>query len=272
MKEHIEVRASVSSSPGPAGSSRAVYLDHPATSWPKPPDVVRAMGDFLENAGGNPGRSGHSLSIAAGRIVYAAREALCDFLNAPRPDRVIFTQNATHALNMVIRTVLRPGDTVLVSSAEHNSVMRPIRAAEAEGVEVLTVPCDPSGAIDPEEFRALASSGVRLVVLAHASNVIARIQPVAELAETARSSGAMVLIDAAQTVGAIPVDVREIGADFLAFTGHKALHGPPGTGGLVLCTDRAVEQIAPLTFGGTGSGSRYETQPEMLPDRLAAAG
>lgn len=244
-----------------------IYLDHPATSWPKPPEVVRAMTDFLEKAGGNPGRSGHRLSAAAGRVVYETREVLAGFFDVPRPDHVIFTQNATHALNLVIHGVLKPGDTVLTTSVEHNSVMRPLRHAENQGVQVVTAPCSPTGEIDLQAFADLVK-GVRLVIVTHASNVIGPILPVADLAATAREAGAIVLVDAAQTAGVVPIDVREMGIDFLAFTGHKALQGPPGTGGLILCTDRAADEIRPLICGGTGSSSQSQQQPDALPDRL----
>lgn len=247
-----------------------IYLDHPATSWPKPACVIEAMKDFLERAGGNPGRSGHRLSIDAGRIVYDARERLAEFFGAPQANSVIFAHNATHALNIVIQTVLRPGDTVLTTAIEHNSVMRPLRAAEAAGVVVLTAPCDPTGRPDLDAFRRLAGQDIRLAIMTHASNVIGRIMPVAELSEIARRNGAMVLIDAAQTAGILPVNSQETGADFIAFTGHKALHGPPGTGGLVLCSDRASEEIGPLIRGGTGSRSISEEHPDVLPDRLEA--
>lgn len=254
----------------PVEPGELVYLDHPATSWPKPPGVMEAMGAFLENLGGNPGRSGHRLSIAAGRAVYETREMLARFFNAPRTDHVVFAHNATHALNMVIQTVLRPGDTALTAAAEHNSVMRPLRAAQAQGVRVLVAPCSATGQVDREAFRSMLVPGVRLVVLTHASNVLGRIVPVAQLALIAHAAGALVLVDAAQTAGVIPIDVQDIGADFLAFTGHKALQGPPGTGGLVLGSERAAREIRPFMRGGTGSGSGSDDHPDALPDRLEA--
>jgi cysteine desulfurase family protein len=245
-----------------------IYLDHPATSWPKPPEVACAMTDFLEQAGGNPGRSGHRLSIAAGRIVYETRDALASIFGAPKPDHVIFAHNATHALNTVIQGVLRPGDTALTTSMEHNSVMRPLRFAESRGVRVRIAPCSATGEVDTRAFEELVKRGVRLVILTHASNVIGRIVPVADLAGIAREAGAMVLVDAAQTAGVLPISVCEMGIDFLAFTGHKALQGPPGTGGLILCSDRAADEIKPLMRGGTGSSSQSQEQPDALPDRL----
>ncbi|MGI6295110.1 MAG: aminotransferase class V-fold PLP-dependent enzyme [Armatimonadota bacterium] len=247
-----------------------IYLDHPATSWPKPPVVVEAMKDFLETTGANPGRSGHRLSIAAGRVVHEAREGLANFFGATKTDRVIFTNNATQALNMVIHTTLKPGDTVLTTSVEHNSVMRPLRTAEARGVRVLVAPCDPSGQIDLDAFRQLLSHDVRLVVMTHASNVIGRIMPVSDIFQMAHCAGAMTLLDAAQTAGVVPIRAADLYADFIAFTGHKSLQGPPGTGGLVICTDRAESEISTFMQGGTGSRSQSETHPEVLPDRLEA--
>ena len=245
-----------------------IYLDHPATSWPKPPSVIQAMNDFLEKAGGNPGRSGHSLSIAAGRVVYDTREALAHFFGAPKTDSVIFTHNATHALNMVIQTVLKPGDKVVTTCIEHNSVMRPLRDVEKLGVQVLTLPCSLTGAVHQDEYCDFLKRGVRLVVLNHASNVIGQITEVAALSRVARAAGAMILLDAAQTAGVIPINAQEMEVDYIAFTGHKALLGPPGTGGLILCTDRAAKEIGALISGGTGSRSQSEHQPDDLPDKL----
>lgn len=247
-----------------------IYLDHPATSWPKPPIVIQAMKDFLETTGANPGRSGHRLSVAAGRVVHEAREALAGFFGAAKPDRVIFANNATQALNTVIHTVLKPGDTALTTSIEHNSVMRPLRAAEARGVRLLISPCAPSGEIDPVAFRQLLSHGVRLVVMTHASNVIGRVMPISEMFQMAHDAGAMTLLDSAQTAGVVPISAEDDHTDFIAFTGHKSLHGPPGAGGLVLCTDRAENEISAFMQGGTGSRSQSEEHPETLPDRLEA--
>lgn len=252
-----------------------IYLDHAATSWPKPPEVLRAMTAFLEEAGGNPGRSGHRLSVAAGRIVYQAREAVAGLLHAPDPLAVIFTHNATHALNLALHGLLQPGDRVVTGGMEHNSVMRPLRALEATGVEVMAVPASPEGRLDPGDFVRALRSGARLVVLNHASNVVGTIAPAAEVAQVAHAAGALLLLDAAQTAGVLPIDMQAMGLDLLAFTGHKGLQGPPGTGGLVLnlpsgeaWRDELLRQIHPLLQGGTGSSSVSEQQPDHLPDRL----
>lgn len=250
--------------------SAPIYLDHAATSWPKPPEVVRAMATFLELEGGNPGRSGHRLSIAAGRAIYACREALAELLNAPDPLRVVFTSNATHALNLALHGLLRPGHRVVASGMEHNAVMRPLRHLEARGVEVIVVPCARDGSLDLEAFRRALAPGTRLVVLAHGSNVSGTLAPVAELAPLVHAAGALLLVDAAQTLGVLPIDMQAMGIDLLAFTGHKGLQGPTGAGGLVFGSRVDPGELVPLLQGGTGSRSEHETQPEMLPDKFEA--
>jgi cysteine desulfurase family protein len=257
--------------------SDLIYLDHAATSWPKPAQVLAAMHDFLAEAGGNPGRSGHRLSIAAGRIVYDAREAVAELFNAPDPMRVIFTLNATHAINIALHGLLQPGDRVVTSGIEHNAVMRPLRALESPSrnlvsprnrVSLDVIPCHADGALDLAAAERLITPGTRLVALNHASNVVGTILPVAQVAELARRAGALLLVDAAQTAGALPIDMPALGIDLLAFTGHKALLGPPGTGGLVIGDRVDTASMAPLLRGGTGSRSEFEVQPEDCPDKF----
>ena len=245
-----------------------IYLDHAATSWPKPPGVIRAMADYLESAGGNPGRSGHSLSIEAGRIIYAAREAVAELFHAPDPLRVIFTLNATHAINLALCGLLRPGDHVVTSGIEHNSVMRPLRALENRGVRLTVVACNTDGSLDPARVAAAITPRTRMVAITHASNVTGTILPVREVAEAAHNAGALLLLDAAQTAGVLPIDVQAMGIDLLAFTGHKGLQGPPGTGGLVIGERVSIGQMEPLVRGGTGSRSEHEFQPEDVPDKF----
>lgn len=245
-----------------------IYLDNAATSWPKPPEVLQAMTDYLERAGGNPGRSGHRLSIEAGRIVYNAREMLADFFGAPSPLRVIFTLNATHAINLALRGLLKPGDKVVTSSMEHNAVMRPLRALEAQGVQMDIVPCREDGTLGLTSLEQAVTPGTRLVVLNHASNVCGTILPVEAAAGIAHHAGALLLVDAAQSAGSLPIDIQSMGIDLLAFTGHKSLLGPPGTGGLVLSESVDPAQLEPLVRGGTGSRSEFEVQPDDLPDRF----
>ncbi len=245
-----------------------IYLDHAATSWPKPPAVIRAMADFFDHAGGNPGRSGHHLSLAAARIVYDARESLAELFRVPDPLRIIFTANATHAINLVLRGVLHAGDRVVTTGMEHNAVMRPLRALEERGVQLAVIPCAADGSLDLAQAAAAITPGARLVVINHASNVAGTILPAAELARLAHQAGAWLLLDAAQTAGVVPIDVQAMGIDLLAFTGHKGLQGPPGTGGLLINETVDTSQIEPLMRGGTGSYSEHEAQPEACPDKF----
>ncbi|MHB0859573.1 MAG: aminotransferase class V-fold PLP-dependent enzyme [Anaerolineae bacterium] len=245
-----------------------IYLDNAATSWPKPPQVLAAMTEYLQSAGGNPGRSAHALSIAAGRSLYETRELLAILFHAPDPLRIVFTLNVTQAINLALRGLLRPGDRVVTSSVEHNAVMRPLRALEREGVEVVVVPCGSDTLLDPADLAKAITPGTRLVVLTHASNVTGAIQPIAEAARLAHDAGALVLVDAAQSAGVVPIDVQAMEIDLLGFTGHKGLQGPPGTGGLVIGPRVDVLAMQPLERGGTGSNSEHEEQPEHLPDKF----
>ena len=240
-----------------------IYFDNAATSWPKPRSVAAAMVDQLENAGGNPGRAGHHLSLAAASVVAEAREAVGRLFNAADPERVVFTHNATHALNLALHGLLRQGDHVVTTSIEHNSVMRPLRHFERSGIELTIAACRRDGTLDVEAVARALRANTRLLVATHASNVSGTVLPIGELATLARSRGVLFLVDASQTAGTIPIDVAALGVDLLAFTGHKALLGPTGTGGLYI---RDGVELKPLLRGGTGSESQYEIQPLFLPD------
>jgi cysteine desulfurase family protein len=244
-----------------------LYFDNAATSWPKPEETLAAMGRFLREIGGNPGRSGHRLSIEAGRIILDAREAAAELLGAGDPFRIIFTKNATEALNIPFRGFLKPGDHVITSGMEHNSVMRPLRALEKEGLGISVVPCSVRGELDPEDIPPAIRSNTKAIILTHASNVTGTILPIAEAGRIACEHGLILIVDAAQTAGALPIHVREMGIDLLAFSGHKSLYGPPGTGGLYI-RKGLEKQILPLMTGGTGSRSEFEEQPDFLPDKF----
>ena len=243
-----------------------IYLDNAATSWPKPLGVLEAMIHFMQEVGANPGRSGHRLSVEAGRIVYETREALAELFHIEDPLRIVFTLNVTEALNLALYGILRPGDHVLTSSMEHNSVMRPLRALERAGVELTVVTCSPQGFLDPAEVEAAIRPNTTMVVLNHASNVTGSLLPVAEAGRICRQHNLLLLVDAAQTAGAYPIDVEADGIDLLGFTGHKALYGPMGTGGLYIGPRVDLERFEPLIRGGTGSRSELEEQPDFLPD------
>jgi cysteine desulfurase family protein len=222
---------------------------------------------YMERVGANPGRSGHRLSIEAARIVYETREAVAGLFHAPDPLRVIFTAQVTQALNLALHGWLRPGDHVVTSGMEHNAVMRPLRALERAGVQVTAVPCSSQGLLNPDDVRAALQPNTALIVLNHASNVCGTLLPVAEVGQIARQHGVPFLVDAAQTGGAYPVDVQALGIDMLAFTGHKSMLGPMGTGGLILGPGVDVDRLEPQWQGGTGSRSESEKQPIALPDK-----
>jgi len=245
-----------------------IYLDYAATSWPKPPQVGQAMVEFMERAGGNPGRSGHRLSIAAGRVMLETREALAQLFNAPDPLRIVLSPNVTYALNLALYGLLAPGDRVVTTGIEHNSVMRPLRTLQASGVDVVVVPCRLDGSIDLEAMAKALAPGTTLVVVNHASNVMGTIAPVARIATWAHEAGALFLVDAAQTAGVLPIDVQAMGVDVLAFTGHKGLLGPTGTGGMAIAPSVSPERFRAVFTGGTGSRSQEELPPEVFPDRL----
>jgi len=245
-----------------------IYLDNAATSWPKPLEVMKAMANAIEYAGGNPGRSGHRLSIAAGRIVLDVREKVAAFFGVDDPLRIIFTINATAALNLAIQGILQPGHRVVTSSMEHNSVMRPLRHLAEAGVQLEVIPSRTDGTCDLDLWSRALEKPARLVVVNHASNVVGTLAPLAELARLAHSAGAVFLVDAAQTAGVVPIDMKEAGIDVLAFAGHKGTLGPGGTGGLVINDNMDHHLIKPLLLGGTGSLSDKEEQPDLLPDKL----
>jgi len=243
-----------------------IYFDNAATTWPKPPQVTEAMVTFLEEVGANPGRAAHRRAVESGRIVYDAREAVAELFNAPDPLRVVFGANVTEALNLALRGYLRPGDHVITSHMEHNSVMRPLRALERQGVHLTVVGCSPEGSLDPADVEAAIRPNTLMVVLNHASNVVGTLLPVAEVGRIARKHDLLLLVDAAQTGGAYPIDMDAERIDLLGFTGHKSLYGPMGTGGLLIGERVDVERLQPLKRGGTGSNSEFEEQPDFLPD------
>ena len=248
-------------------SERLIYLDNAATSHPKPEIVIQAMEAFMRNVGGNPGRSGHRLSIEAGRIIFETREKIAALFGISDSSRVIFGQNATEAINLGLKGLLRRGDHVITSSMEHNSVMRPLRALEREGIDLTVVPCSREGFLDPAEIQKAIRKNSRMVVLNHGSNVVGTLLPLAPVGKICRNHGILFMVDAAQTAGVIPIDMEKEKIDLLALTGHKALFGPQGTGGLVMGERVNEKNLEPLKRGGTGSRSELEEQPDFLPDR-----
>jgi cysteine desulfurase family protein len=245
--------------------SRIIYLDHAATSWPKPQTVEAEMVRLLRELTANPGRSGHLPSLESARLVFDTRSRLAQLFGAADSANVVFTRGATEGLNLVLKGFLRPGDRVGVSPLEHNSVMRPLtRLAHERGVVVETLPADGFGRIDIEAAAKLAG-GYRLVAVAHASNVNGAVQDLRALARAL--PGTPLLADAAQTAGVLPIDVAADGIAFLACSAHKGLLGPTGVGVCYLGPDHGVE---PLLEGGTGSQSESVEHPTFRPDRYEA--
>ncbi len=248
--------------------SHNYYFDNAATSWPKPESVYRAAELQMRQACGNPGRSGHTRTLEADRLIYRTREAVAGLLKVSDPARIIFTLNATDALNMALKGLLEPGDHVLYTAMEHNSVLRPLGRLRRDGIITTTmVPCSESGDPDLDALENAYQAGTRLLVINHASNVTGTIAPLEKMIKSAHTRGVKVLIDAAQTAGSLEINAEGLGIDLLAFTGHKSLLGPTGTGGLYVRRDL---NLKPLREGGTGSQSETDIHPESMPERLEA--
>ena len=242
-----------------------IYLDNAATSWPKPEIVYKTMDEFLRTKGGNPGRGSHSMALAARQTVDETRMLIARFINAPEINRVIFTLNCTDALNLGLKGLLKPSDHVVTSCIGHNSLVRPLRKLESLGVKVTWVPSSPdSGVLSPRDIEAAITKDTKLVVVTHASNVTGVIQPIEEYGAVIRRRNLIFMVDAAQTAGKYPIDVQASNIDLLAFSGHKGLFGPPGTGALYIGNRVNLDS---LREGGTGSYSEEEEQPVILPDR-----
>lgn len=246
---------------------RIIYLDNAATSWPKPPQMLDAINQFNEEIGANAGRSGHQRSVQSARIVYETRQRLADLFNLEDPLRVVFSSNVTESINLALNGLLQPGDHVITTSMEHNAVMRPLRYLESQGVELSIISCSPTGVLDPDDLIKFIKPNTKLVVINHASNVVGTIQPIRKIGCKVRELGLLMLVDAAQTAGAFPIDMEADFIDLLAFTGHKSLYGPMGTGGLLIGERVDTSLFHPLKRGGTGSHSEFEEQPDFLPDK-----
>jgi cysteine desulfurase/selenocysteine lyase len=240
-----------------------IYLDNAATSFPKPESVYRALDRFARESLANPGRAGHRMALTSERVLDDTRHLLNQFFEGDGPERFIFTLNATDALNMAFKGVLENGDHVITTDLEHNSVSRPLRGLELAGRIALTrIRANPFGVIDPEDVRQAITSKTRMIALTHASNVLGTVQPIAEVGKIARERNLLLLVDAAQSAGVIPVSIRSMAIDLLAFPGHKSLLGPTGTGALYVGR-RA--KLKPWREGGTGGDSSSETQPTDYP-------
>jgi cysteine desulfurase / selenocysteine lyase len=243
-----------------------IYLDNAATSFPKPEPVFRGMDAFIRASAANPGRSGHRRAVAAEAMIDETRMLLARLFGFSRPERIVFTLNATDALNMAMKGILRQGDHAITSVLEHNSVSRPLNQMERAGFITLTrLPANGDHTIDPDDVAKAFKPSTRLVALTHASNVTGTIQAIGAIGKSVRERDAIFLVDASQSAGVVPIDFATECIDLLAFTGHKALLGPTGTGGLVV--GERVE-VSPWREGGTGGDSSSPVQPSELPHRL----
>lgn len=244
---------------------KKIYLDNASTSWPKPEAVYLAVDSFNRCLGSNPGRGTTRSTIASSKLVLDTRELLAELFHINDPLRIAFTLNVTEALNVALTGILHPGDHLIISSMEHNALARPAHAIADKGVEITIIPCDPSGRLDTKILLSAIKKSTKMVGMLHASNVTGTIQPVEQVGRICRDAGILFLLDAAQSAGCLPIDVERQYIDILAFTGHKGLLGPQGTGGLFL---RPGLEIIPLKTGGTGSRSEHLRQPDFMPDSL----
>ena len=240
-----------------------IYLDSAATTLQKPPSVARATAHAIDHLA-SPGRGGHRPAMAAADTAFACREEAAALFHVPSVDQVVFTFNATHGLNIAIKTLVHPGDRVVISGYEHNAVTRPLHAIPEVEILVARSPLfDRQGMID--SFRQCLDQGADAAICTHVSNVFGFILPIQEIAELCRQREVPLIVDASQSAGVLPLDIQELGAAFVAMPGHKGLYGPQGTG-LLLCN----RDPTPILEGGTGSESLKQSMPQFLPDRLEA--
>ena len=243
-----------------------VYLNNAATSWPKPERVYQAVDRFSRNMGGSPGRGSSERAQEAGAVILECRQALASLFNIDNEESIAFTLNATYAINMALKGLLQSGDHVIISGVEHNAVVRPINwLVREKGIEYSVLPCNSEGICDPGQAAGLLRPSTRLLVCSHASNVCGSIQPINQLGAFCRENELLFMVDAAQSAGVLPIDVQADGIHLLAFTGHKALLGPQGTGGLYV--DPGLK-LRTIIEGGTGSLSESMEQPAFMPDML----
>ena len=248
---------------------RQLYMDNAATSFPKPPAVHQAMTCFMTELGASPGRGAYAQAREAGRLLFQCRQRINTLINGEKPEHVIFTLNTTDALNLAIRGLVQPGDHAITTWLDHNSVLRPFNALGQQiGLDQTRVECDPhTGLVDPDDIQRAIRPNTKLIAVVHGSNVTGTIQPIAQIGGIARRHDIPLLVDAAQTLGHVPIDVQADLIDLLAFPGHKGLLGPLGTGGLYI-RPGIEKRLKTTREGGTGSLSEHDTQPSFMPDRF----
>ena len=246
-----------------------IYLDNASTTFPKAPNVANAMANYITNYGININRGSYALAYDVEDIIYTTRQRLNTLFNGHDPSHVTFTQNVTMSLNMVIKGLLKAGDHILVSSMEHNAVMRPLTQQLDKGITFDIIPCDVTGSIQLESIETLIRPNTVAMIINHASNVCGTVQPIESIGAICKAHNLHFILDAAQTAGVIPIDVKACHINALCFTGHKGLLGPQGIGGIIL-TKEIAQILTPLIAGGTGSFSHLETMPTHMPDAFEA--
>lgn len=246
----------------------SIYFDNAATSFPKPPEVINAVTNALTNFGGNSGRGSSSLSMDSNRIVYNCREALCDFFNYNYTENVIFSSNITSSLNTLLLSIVKPNWHIITTSMEHNSVLRPLfKLKEELNIEVSIIEASDKGLVDVNKIKQEIKHNTKLVILSHSSNLVGTIQPIHQIGALCKANNIFFILDSAQTAGVLPIDMKAININALAFTGHKSLLAPQGIGGFII--DNNLNEIAkPVFVGGTGSHSHSVITPNFLPDKF----
>ncbi len=243
-----------------------IYLDHAATAMKRPDQVAEAVAAAMCSTG-NSARGAHKASLDASRLIFDTRKKLCQFFHGENPSQIVFTMNATESLNIAIKGVLNPGDHVITTVLEHNSVLRPLYEMERKGVELTILSCDEKGRVDVRDFAGSIRRNTRAIFCTHASNLTGNIIDIQAVGEIAKAHGILFGVDASQTAGVIPIDVKAYGIDILCFTGHKSLLGPQGTGGMYV---REGEKVRPLKSGGSGILTYRKEHPAQMPERLEA--
>ena len=246
---------------------KKINLDQASTTYPKPECVAKAVYEYMTGNGCNINRGCYENAYDTEEVILETREMLCQLFDGPDCKNVVFTKNVTESLNVVLKGFLKPGDHVLVSSMEHNAVMRPIRQLEKNGVSFGRIPCNSQGELILDSLKSLLQENTKAVVLMHASNVCGTVLPIEEVGDFCQKHGLKFIVDCAQTAGVLPISMKEMNIDALCFTGHKGLYGPQGIGGFIL-QEEMIELIDPLLSGGTGSISHTEEIPSFMPDRF----